>query len=183
MFINATAIIGQQLPINQSNELQNTVISSFNLEGKTESPTQQKQFWGERKKTLVWHTIHKQFLNQPSRMYQHTCLASTDVESECLAHRNKHSQIHKLQHYYLHLFAHQRYLPGQGRRDPEQSCLSTDRLNRKTPSQQHSYFGCTKQHEGSQLPEQGSNLCPLQGKQSSNHQIIRKVPRADFFGG
>ena len=38
------------------------------------------------------------------------------------------------------------------------------------------YFDCLRQLAGSLFPNQGSNLCPLQWKQSPNHSTTREVP-------
>ena len=43
------------------------------------------------------------------------------------------------------------------------------------------FYFLTTRHVGSQLPAQGSNLCPLSWKHSLNHWTAREVPKATYF--
>ena len=43
------------------------------------------------------------------------------------------------------------------------------------------FYFLTKRHVGSQLPAEGSNLCPLRWKHSLNHWTAKEVPKATYF--
>ena len=173
MFINATVIIGQQLSINRAMSFKTLLYHPLIQKAKHKVQLSKNNSGERGKKTLVWHIIPKQFLNQPSRMCQHACLASTDSEFECLAHMNKHSKIHKPQHFLLlHLFAHQSYLPGQGQRQSNPVFLQTHSIGKHIHNSTALFWLSIKQHEGSQFPDQGSNLCPLQWK----HRVLTTGP-------